>query len=72
MTYVIKFLVAILAITALFGMWKLVNASLDKSEVVSCLEFVENAEKFQQFFITKSENEMCLRHGITIQTRVTK
>lgn len=72
MTTIIKVLVAILGLIVLFGGFKFLMTSLDKSEVVSCLELVKNAEQYQQFSITEVEKTMCLRHGITIDAPVVK
>lgn len=63
-------LVALVAI--LFGAVALlvVNTSLDKSEVVSCLELQEQARVYGGFYLTEWQNEMCAVHQIEINAPV--
>lgn len=52
------------------ALFHLVLTSLDKSEVVSCLELQEQAREFGGFYLTDWQDEMCKAHNIVINAEV--
>lgn len=52
------------------GIFSFIMASLDKSEVVSCLELQEQAREFGGFYLTDWQSEMCEAHNIVITPKI--
>jgi hypothetical protein len=63
-------LAGIVAIFLVAFVLLVVNTSLDKSEVVSCLELQEQARVYGGFYLTSWQNEMCVAHQIEINAPV--
>lgn len=63
----------VLAATAMFAVVIFgLNTSLDKSEVVSCLKWEEQAQEYRGFFLTQNQADMCDRKGIHIDAPISK
>lgn len=54
------------------GLFSLVMASLDKSEVVSCLKLQEQAVEYGGFYLTDWQSDMCEAHNIVINAEIIK
>ncbi len=64
-------LIAAIVALALWGFARILSASLDKSEVVSCVQWEDWAQSFKpHFFLLKWQDEMCRVHGIVIDAPI--
>ena len=48
----------------------LVMSGMDKSEIVTCNKLVEQSKQYDNFFITKIDDDMCRHHGIVIDAPI--
>lgn len=67
-----KKIILSVAVTSLL-LLVLVQATLyavDKSEVVECLKLQSYSQEYPQFYLTESENAMCLQNAIVIHAPV--
>jgi len=67
----ISILTVVVASLALYGFVCILSISLDKNEISSCLKLQGYAEEFEHtFYVTQSQYETCLFHGIHINAPV--
>lgn len=57
-------IVAVAAVTLLF------NMGMDNNEVVECESWKSQAAEFDQFFMTRWQDQQCRSHGIIINAPV--
>jgi len=62
-------MIVIACLVALFA-FTLIETSLNRSEVVSCLKLQKQSKQFAEFTLAPWEEEMCATHSITINSPV--
>lgn len=66
-----EWIVAVIVISTLVIIClTLLPKAIEKSEVVECLKLQTYSEQFNEFYLTKSESEMCESHDIVIHAPV--
>ncbi len=60
----------VIAVACAVGFITVFIHGMEKQEIVTCNKLVDQSKQYDNFFITKSDDEMCRTHGIIIDAPV--
>lgn len=56
----------------MIGAFWATNSALEKTEVVECQKWQQQAKEFSLFYVTSWQDQQCRAHGIVIDAKVEK